>query len=80
MQRGFTTSVSQGGKDNTLSSHGPHEMLTYRPAVDDDEGLRFWVKTALCDGLGPAGHDVAHVIIWDLGRAQGELGHDVGVV
>lgn len=54
--------------------------LTYRPAVDHNEGLCFWVEFTLTDGFGPAGHNVAHVIIRDVGSAQGELGHNVSVV
>ena len=45
-----------------------------------NEGLGFWFEFALFDGLWPAGHDVAHVIIWDVLGAQGELGHDVSVI
>lgn len=44
------------------------------------EGLRLRLETTLRDGFRPAGDDVAHVIVRDLCSAQGELGHDVGVV
>lgn len=53
---------------------------TDRPSVDDNEGLRLRVELALLDGFRPAGLDVAHIIVGDVGRAQGELGDDVGVV
>lgn len=56
------------------------EEETYCPAVDHHEGLRLRVETAVGDGLWPAGDEVAHVVLRDLGGAQGELGHDVGVV
>lgn len=55
-------------------------MSTYRPAMNHNEGLCFWVEFALFDGFWPAGHNVAHVIIWDVRCAQGELGHNVSVV
>lgn len=55
-------------------------MPTYRPAMYHNEGLCFWVEFALFDGFWPAGHNVAHVIIWDVRCAQGELGHNVSVV
>lgn len=45
-----------------------------------DEGLCLWVEFTLFDGFRPAGHNVTHVIIWDVGSAQGELGHNVSVV
>lgn len=48
--------------------------------MDDNEGLRLRVELALLNGFRPAGLDVAHVIIGDVGRAQGELGDDVVVV
>lgn len=53
---------------------------THRPSVDDDEGLRLLVELALLDGFWPAGLNVAHVIVGDVSRAQGELGDDVAVV
>lgn len=59
---------------------GGVEEETYCPAVDHHEGLCVRVEVALRDGFWPAGDDVAHVIIWDVGGAQGELGHDVGEV
>lgn len=55
-------------------------MCTYRPAMDDDKCLRLRIELALLYGVGPPGHNVAHVIIWGVGRAQGELGHDVCVI
>lgn len=45
-----------------------------------NEALCFWVEFTLFDGFWPAGHNIAHVIIWDVGCAQGELGHNVRVV
>lgn len=56
------------------------EEDTYCPAVYHHEGLRLRVETALRDGFWVAGDDVAHVVVRDLRSAQGELGHDVGVV
>lgn len=53
---------------------------SHRPSVDNNEGLRIQVELALLNGFRPASLDVAHVIIGDVGRAQGELGDDVGVV
>lgn len=44
------------------------------------KGLRLRVEIALRDGFRPAGDDVALVIVWALCGAQGELGHDAGVV
>lgn len=46
----------------------------------NNEGLCFFVEFALFDGFWPASHDVAHVIIWDVGCAQGKLGHNICVV
>lgn len=57
-----------------------NSALTYRPSMYYNEGLCFWVEFALRNGLWPAGHNVAHVIIWDVCSAQGELGDDVSVV
>lgn len=54
--------------------------LTHRPAMYHDETLRFIVEFTLLDGVRLAGDNVAHVIIWDVGCAQGELGHNVSVV
>ncbi len=54
--------------------------LTYRPAMDHDEGLWCCVEFTLFDGFWPPGHDVAHVIIRDFGCAQGEFAHDVSEV
>lgn len=48
--------------------------------MDHHEGLRLRVETAIMDAFWPAGDDVAHVVLRDLGGAQGELGHDVGVI
>lgn len=48
--------------------------------MNHHEGLRLRVETALGDGLWAAGDQVAHVVLRDLCGAQGELGHDVGVV
>lgn len=48
--------------------------------MDDDEGLRLRVELALLDSFRPAGLNVAHVIVRDVGRAPGELGDNVGVV
>lgn len=45
-----------------------------------NEGLGFWVECALGDGFWSAGHHVAHVIIRELGGAQGELRHDVSEI
>lgn len=45
-----------------------------------NEGLCFWVEFALFDGFRPASHNVAHVIIWHVSCAQGELRHNVSVV
>lgn len=45
-----------------------------------NEGLGFWIEFTLFDGFRHAGYDVAHVIIWDVLRTQGELGHNVSVV
>lgn len=55
-------------------------LTSYRPAMDHDEGLGFCLEFTLFDGLRPAGHNVAHVIIWDVSCAEGELGYDVSVV
>ena len=46
----------------------------------DDEGLCLWVELTLRDGVPLPGDQVAQVVLRLLRRAQGEPGHDAGVV